>query len=129
MEKLVGRLLITVKQVLPIARTATANGLMAVEVAGLPVEIDVLIQRMENAMGVLIAAGAGLLAPVQATPRQRANAQGAALVLPRADKLPLRVIGTATSHSASPEISLTPTNTVPLKCPMAEFSPMPLPLM
>merc|ERR1719433_129960 len=80
-------------------------------------------------MGVLIAAGAGLLAPVQATPRQRANAQGVALVLPQADKLPLLVIGTATSHSASPEISLTPTNTVPLKCPMAEFSPMLLPLM
>jgi len=97
-------------------------------VVGLPAAINVLIQRMGNAMGVLIVAGAGLLALAQATLQQRVNAQ-AALVPPQAAKLPPRVIGTATNHSASPEGSPTLTNTAPLKCPMAEFSHTPPPLM
>jgi len=129
MEKVVGRQLITVKQVLPIARIATANGSMAAEVVGLPAAINVLIQRMENATGVLIVAGAGLLALAQATLQQRVNAPETTLVPPQAVKLPLRVIGTATNHFASPESSPTLTNTAPLKCPMAEFSHTPPPLM
>lgn len=129
MEKLVDRLLITVKQVLPIARTATVNGSTAAEVVGLHAAISVLIQRMENAMGVLIVAGAGHLALAQATLQQRVNALEAALVPPQAAKLPLRVIGTATNLFASPEGSPILTNTAPLKCPMAGFSHTPPPLM
>merc|ERR1719270_3351181 len=53
-------------------------------------------------MGVLIVAGAGLLALAQATLQQRVNAPEAALVPPQAAKLPLRVIGTATNLFASP---------------------------
>lgn len=129
MAKRVGRLLIIVRRALPIARIAMASGSMVVGVAVLLVVISVLIQRMASATDVLIAVGAGRLALAQATLRQRASALEAAQVRPQAAKHRQRVIGTATSHFASPEDFLILTPTAHSKCLMAESSHTPLPLM